>query len=86
MIGQLRTLKVRTDRQGLKQFRGRCFEVSVIGHPVQDPGVDIFRLTCDVQCRIELKNKLFVPINNVRAKIEEAYVMKHTENMRETRQ
>ena len=60
--------------------------MSVIGHPVQDPGVDIFRITGDVQCHIELNNKLFIPINNVRAKIEEAYVMKHTEDRREIRQ
>ena len=74
-----------TDGQGVKQFRGRCLIVSIFGHPVQDPGVDIFRITCDMQCSIELKNNLFIPINNVRAKVEEAYIMKNTEHMREAR-
>ena len=60
--------------------------MSVIGHPVQDPGVDIFKITCDMQCSVELKNKLFIPINNVRAKVEEACIMKHTKDRRETRQ
>ena len=60
--------------------------MSIIGHPVQDSGVDIFRITGDVKCRIELKNELFIPINNVRAKVEEACVMKHTEHRSETRQ
>ena len=66
-----------TDGQGVEQFRGRCLIVSIIGHPVQDPGVDIFRITSDVQCRIELKNELFIPINNVSAEVEQSRVMKN---------
>ena len=60
--------------------------MSVIGHPVQYQSVDIIRITYDVQCSIELKNKLFIPINNIRAKVEETCVMKHTEDRREERQ
>ena len=75
-----------TDGQGMKQFRGRSLIVSVIGHLVQDPGVDIFKITYDMQCSVEVKNKLLIPINNVRAKFEEACIIKHTEHRRETRQ
>ena len=80
------TFKGRTDRQGMKQFRGRCFIMSVFSHPVQHPSIDIVSVTCDVQCCVELKNKLFIPIYNVRAKVQEACVMKHTEDRREARQ
>ena len=74
-----------TDGQGVKQFRGRCLIVSIFGHPIQDPGVDIFRITCDMQCSIVLNNKLFIPINHVRAKVEEACIMMNTEHRREAR-
>ena len=77
--------KGRTDGQGVKQFRGRCLIVSILGHPVQDPGVDIFKITYDMQCSVELKNKLFIPINNARAKVEQSCIMKHTEDLREAR-
>ena len=59
--------------------------MSVFGHLVQYPSVDIISITCDVQSCIELKNKLFIPINNVRAKVEEACIMKNTEHRREAR-
>ena len=60
--------------------------MNFFGHPVQDPGVDIFRITCDMQCSVELKNKLFIPINSVRAKVEQSCIMKHTEDWGEVRQ
>ena len=34
---------------------------------------------------VELKNKFFIPINNVRAEIEQAGVMNHAEDLREAR-
>ena len=69
-----------TDGQGVKQFRGRCLIVGIFGHPVQNPGVNVISIACDMQGCIELKNEFFIPIANIRAKVEEACVMKHTED------
>ena len=59
--------------------------MSIIGHPVQHLSVDIISITYDVQHCVELKNKLFIPINNVGSKVEQSCIMKHTEDWREAR-
>ena len=59
--------------------------MSIFSHPVQHPRVDVSNIACDMQSCIELKNKLLIPINYVRAEIEQASVMNHAGDLRESR-